>query len=163
MSCHALLFQILITQFLKKKYSVSNPIRAMSTTNSHQSNQPDTLSKSASTSDASGDELSADEENYDNESFEDDSQDEDADFEELSLSTLERLKDIHKPTVFPNRTFTPAQIREIERENAILMNKILTYSRKPARPKSLPNKYHVTSSAINRRRAQKKIDWENQV
>lgn len=68
---------------------------------------------------------------------------------------------------YPNKTFTPDQIRNIERTNVILMNKILSYNHRPSQhrpPKTMPNyHYKTTSAAINRKKDQDRIDWENQV
>lgn len=134
----------------------------MSTTERKQ----DTLSKSASNSsvydDDSFDNASDKDEDYESETFEEDTREDDS-YEEMSLSTLERLRDSRKIRTYPNKTFTSAQIREIERENAILMNKILTYNRKPSKPKVTLPRYQINSAAINRRKNQKKIDRENQV
>ncbi|EFA02430.2 UPF0501 protein KIAA1430-like Protein [Tribolium castaneum] len=120
-------------------------------------------SKQDALSNTSADDDDVSDKAYENETFEEDSREDDS-YEEMSQSTLEQLRDSHKARTFPNKTFTSSQIREIERQNTILMNKILTYNRKPSKPKvTLPNRYHPTSAAINRKKNQKKIDWENQI
>ncbi|RZC32881.1 SAM 2 domain containing protein [Asbolus verrucosus] len=70
------------------------------------------------------------EEDYEDESFEEEGQEEESSsIEGLTLSTLEHLSESHRiKTAYPNKTFSPSKIREIERQNAILMNKILHYS-----------------------------------
>ncbi|XP_044256005.1 uncharacterized protein LOC123005963 [Tribolium madens] len=125
------------------------------------SNKQDALSNSGSNSSIYDDGIS--DKDYENETFEEDTHEDDS-YEEMSQSTLQRLRDSHKAGTFPNKTFTSSQIREIERQNTILMNKILKYSRQTSKPKvTLPNRYHPTSAAINRKKNQKKIDWENQI
>lgn len=64
-----------------------------------------------------------------------------------------------------NKTFSDTQLREIERDNGILLGKIMQnnkrqnqYTKPPKGPVS-----KITSSALNRRREQKKIDCENLV
>lgn len=63
-----------------------------------------------------------------------------------------------------NKTFSSEKIREIERRNAMLVDKILYHNRRPNQYKStavyVPK---ITSSEINRRRHQEKIIRENEV
>ncbi|XP_060530819.1 cilia- and flagella-associated protein 97-like [Cylas formicarius] len=64
-----------------------------------------------------------------------------------------------------NKTFSSDKIREIERKNAILVNKILHHSRRPnqyifAEKTHVPK---VPSAQINRQREQEKISRENQI
>lgn len=62
------------------------------------------------------------------------------------------------------KTFTSSQIKKIERENEILMNKILIYERKPSKPKiTISYRLQQSSAAINRKKNQRRIDFENQV
>lgn len=64
-----------------------------------------------------------------------------------------------------NKTFSSEKLREIERRNAILVDKILYHSRRPNQHRlhdSYPIKT-VTSAEINRKRHQEKINRENQV
>ncbi|XP_037944275.1 protein hemingway [Teleopsis dalmanni] len=69
-------------------------------------------------------------------------------------------------------TFTNERMREIERQNHILLKKILTQkptyttsNSKPIQPKisNLPPGIRMTSSAVNRRKQQRQIDMDNQV
>lgn len=63
-----------------------------------------------------------------------------------------------------NKTFSAEKIREIERGNARLVDKILYHNRRPNQYKSATNILpKVTSSEINRRRHQEKISRENEV
>ncbi|XP_066246262.1 cilia- and flagella-associated protein 97-like [Euwallacea similis] len=63
-----------------------------------------------------------------------------------------------------NKTFSADKIREIERGNAMLVNKILYHHRRPNQYKmSAACLSKVTSSEINRRRHQEKIIRENEI
>ncbi|XP_066152481.1 cilia- and flagella-associated protein 97-like [Euwallacea fornicatus] len=63
-----------------------------------------------------------------------------------------------------NKTFSAYKIREIERGNAMLVNKILCHHRRPNQYKmSAACLSKVTSSEINRRRHQEKIIRENEI
>ncbi|XP_076273821.1 cilia- and flagella-associated protein 97-like [Rhynchophorus ferrugineus] len=67
--------------------------------------------------------------------------------------------------VTQNKTFSSEKLRDIERKNAILVDKILYHSRRPNQHRphpSYPTKT-VTSSEINRKRHQEKINRENQM
>lgn len=62
-----------------------------------------------------------------------------------------------------NKTFPEDKLREIERRNAILMNKLIKSSQRPNQYgcTTIPTK--LTSAAINRRRQQEKINRDNLV
>lgn len=86
----------------------------------------------------------------------------------LSLNTNNRLERdrnssrSRKPQ--QNKTFSSEKIRDIERRNAMLVDKILYHNRRPNQYKTtavyVPK---ITSSEINRRRHQEKISRENEV
>lgn len=90
----------------------------------------------------------------------------------LSLNTNSRLERDNrsssrsrKPQALQqNKTFSSEKIREIERRNAMLVDKILYHNRRPNQYKTtavyVPK---ITSSEINRRRHQEKISRENEV
>lgn len=63
-----------------------------------------------------------------------------------------------------NKTFSGDRLREIERKNAILIDKILANSRRPSQYRSTPvPSTKVSSAEINRRKQQAKIDRDNMV
>lgn len=63
-----------------------------------------------------------------------------------------------------NKTFSSEKLREIDRNNAILMKKIVSHNHRQSQYGiSSPSKQPQTSAAINRRRQQKKIERENMV
>lgn len=81
------------------------------------------------------------------------------DFESDIQLLLDKLEEKPKPN---NKTFSEEQLREIERRNSILMDKILKNNRRPNQyGSSIPNVNKVTSAEINRRRRQTQIDREN--
>ncbi|KAJ8919443.1 hypothetical protein NQ315_016541 [Exocentrus adspersus] len=65
-----------------------------------------------------------------------------------------------------NKTFSPEKLRDIERTNGILMNKILSNNKRvnqyTVAPKTTKLKT-VSSAAINRKRNQEKIARDNQM
>ncbi|XP_050511889.1 cilia- and flagella-associated protein 97-like [Diabrotica virgifera virgifera] len=64
----------------------------------------------------------------------------------------------------PNRTFPDSEIREIERQNDILMKKILSNNRRPNQYKPRSTDFRLPSSAaVNRKRQEAKIARENQI
>lgn len=66
----------------------------------------------------------------------------------------------------PNKTFTEDKLRDIQRTNVILMNKILKYSDRPNQYRTASNTRNsnkMTSTAINRRKQQQKINHDNLV
>lgn len=69
-----------------------------------------------------------------------------------------------RPTVQQNKTFSSEKVREIERRNSMLVNKILYHNRRPNQYKpSVASFPKVTSAEINRRRFNEKIAKDNQV
>lgn len=73
------------------------------------------------------------------------------------------LEELESRETKQDKTFSEERLRDIERRNAILMDKILRHSRRQNQYKStaVPNK--VASAAINRRRQQEKINRDNLV
>ncbi|KAH1020990.1 cilia- and flagella-associated protein 97-like [Dendroctonus ponderosae] len=75
-----------------------------------------------------------------------------------------KLEKIRHPTVQQNKTFSLEKVREIERRNSMLVNRILYHNRRPNQYKltvaSLPK---ITSAEINRRRFNEKIAKDNQI
>lgn len=101
--------------------------------------------------------LSKQEDHYASDSFEDDDSIED------NVTQCSNISNKSSKNCL-NKTFTPLQISKIEMENQILMNKILMYDRKPSRPKiNLTCRFQQSSAAINRKKNQRRIDYENQV
>lgn len=65
--------------------------------------------------------------------------------------------------VKPNKTFSDDKLREIERRNAMLMDKIIKNNLRRNQYGCGPVTIKETSAAINRRRQQEKINRENLV
>lgn len=65
--------------------------------------------------------------------------------------------------VKPNKTFSGDKLREIERRNAILMNKLIKNSQRRNQYGCASISSKETSAAINRRRQQEKINRDNLV
>lgn len=102
--------------------------------------------------------------NYANESFEDDTDD------EVSLDMNFVLHDLQNNAcqrqIQANKTFSSQQLRDIERTNGILMNKILSNNRRVNQYKIAPKTTKlntVSSAAVNRKRNQEKIARDNQI
>ncbi|KAJ8984557.1 hypothetical protein NQ317_006843 [Molorchus minor] len=112
-------------------------------------------------------ESTIDQDEYDSESFEEDDNDSDLErnfsFSECSLCTISDQWRQWKS--IPNKTFSTEKIRNIDRENEILMNKILSNSRRVNQHKTVPktSKLNTTSAAINRKKNQDKIARDNQI
>ncbi|XP_057651807.1 uncharacterized protein LOC130891218 [Diorhabda carinulata] len=100
------------------------------------------------------------------------------DFEEAGVSDNSINDDIHNLVtesrntfcasttndVRHNRTFPDPELREIERNNEILMKKILYHNRRPNQYQSKSSGFKLLSSAaINRKRQEAKIARENQI
>ncbi|KAL3268219.1 hypothetical protein HHI36_007343 [Cryptolaemus montrouzieri] len=62
-----------------------------------------------------------------------------------------------------NKTFNDTRLRDIERDNSILMTKILSKSRRPKQYKIYQQPQIKSSFDINRRKAQAKIEYENKI
>lgn len=63
----------------------------------------------------------------------------------------------------PNKTFSGDKLREIERRNAMLMNKLIKNSQRRNQYGCATYPSKETSAAINRRRQQEKINRDNLV
>ncbi|XP_050308054.1 cilia- and flagella-associated protein 97-like [Anthonomus grandis grandis] len=106
---------------------------------------------------------------YEDSSAKTDSLDKDLNLESLKLDfsegkSLKSENNSRRIPVVRNKTFSSEKIREIERGNAMLVDKILYHTRRPnqyVQTKAAAPK--VTSSEINRRRRQDKINRENQI
>ncbi|XP_045474333.1 uncharacterized protein LOC123680463 [Harmonia axyridis] len=81
-----------------------------------------------------------------------------------SSSSFGRLSKyaIYDGTVL-NKTFNDNRLRDIERDNSILMSKILSKSKRPKQYKIYEQPQIKSSFDINRRRAQAKIEYENKI
>ncbi|CAH1993745.1 unnamed protein product [Acanthoscelides obtectus] len=104
------------------------------------------------------------EEEYLNDSFEED--DDVSDYYEPTPSEIQRVsRSSTEIRYFPNKTFSSEALREIERNNKILMRKIVSNTKRKnqyiAPPKCAPVK--LSSAAINRRRLNEKIARDNQI
>ncbi|KAJ8945914.1 hypothetical protein NQ318_002921 [Aromia moschata] len=102
--------------------------------------------------------------NYDSESFEEDDDDDINDLERNFIVESLRMSELKKP--LPNKTFSTYELRDIERNNEILMSKILSNNKRANQYKVAPratNHNKISSSAINRRKNQDKIDRDNQI
>lgn len=81
---------------------------------------------------------------------------------QLIIEALEKTSE--KNGKYYNKTFPDYKLREIERNNTLLMNKILSNStRKNMYPDVKLAPIKVTSNSINRRRKQQEIDHHNLV
>lgn len=92
------------------------------------------------------------EDDYENEEFEEYEDD------------FEYLTDESEGVIQQNKTFPEEKLRDIERKNAILMDKILANNKRRNQYK-FPIKYNgpaISSAAINRKKNQIKINYENQ-
>ena len=81
-----------------------------------------------------------------------------------SIGNNLQLESIRTRTRRRNMSFTNEEMRKIERENQYLLKKIMSYQKpknKPMRVQSVHPK--VSSSAINRKKLQKKIEEDNMV
>lgn len=87
-------------------------------------------------------------------SDEDDSESEDL---QRALAGMEEQR------VTTNKTFSEEKLREIERRNAMLMDKLIRNSQRSNQYRSVPIPTKVASAAINRRRQQEKINRDNLV
>ncbi|KAL1506830.1 hypothetical protein ABEB36_006120 [Hypothenemus hampei] len=95
--------------------------------------------------------------------------DEESHLGSLSLNLSQSKVDVEKlnlrrQSFQQNKTFSMEKIREIERKNAMLVDRILYHNGRPNQYK-ISNVYKpkVTSSEINRRRHQEKIIRENEI
>lgn len=95
---------------------------------------------------------------YSNDSFDLDCES-DSDIELMLKSLIAK-----STTSKTNKSFSNDKLRDIERRNAILMNKILSHSKRPNQyvPKTAQTN-KVSSAEINRKKQQQKIDYENMV
>ncbi|XP_030749897.1 uncharacterized protein LOC115877738 [Sitophilus oryzae] len=86
---------------------------------------------------------------------------------ELSLGRLssQTSRSTFRRSVLPNKSFSSEKVRDIERRNAILVEKILYHNRRPNQYKTYASQpvKKATSSEINRRRHQEKISRENEI
>lgn len=73
------------------------------------------------------------------------------------------LAEMEGKSVTSNKTFSEEKLREIERRNAMLMDKLIRNSQRPNQYKSVSIPTKVASAAINRRREQEKINRDNLV
>lgn len=89
----------------------------------------------------------------------DNEEEEDADFNNFQ-HILTRME-VQDTSV--NKTFSEEKLRDIERRNAILMEKLIKNSQRPNQYKCVPIPNKVASAAINRRRQQEKINRDNLV
>lgn len=94
-----------------------------------------------------------------NETYSDDEGGEDAESDVDSI--LEKLGGTQANK--PNKTFSENKLREIERRNVILMDKLIKNSQRPNQYGSTPLPSKTTSAAINRKRQQEKINRDNLV
>ncbi|KAK9876920.1 hypothetical protein WA026_015955 [Henosepilachna vigintioctopunctata] len=62
-----------------------------------------------------------------------------------------------------NKTFNDTRLRDIERDNSILMTKIMSKTRRPKQYKTYQQPQIKSSFDINRKKAQAKIEYENRI
>ncbi|XP_044753600.1 uncharacterized protein LOC123313008 [Coccinella septempunctata] len=81
-----------------------------------------------------------------------------------SSSSYGRLsKYAHIDGTVLNKTFSDNRLRDIERDNSILMSKILSKSKRPKQYKIYQQPQIKSSFDINRKKAQTKIEYENKI
>lgn len=93
----------------------------------------------------------------------------DGDYSSLSMTSSERVRiarrfndrDMHPRYPRKNMSFTNMQVMKIERDNQCLLNKIMANHKPISDNKSLGFANRLSSSAINRRKLQRKIEEEN--
>lgn len=87
------------------------------------------------------------------------SDEDDAECEDLQRA----LAGMEEKSVATNKTFSEEKLREIERRNAMLMDKLIRNSQRSNQYRTVPVPTKVASAAINRRRQQEKINRDNLV
>lgn len=117
------------------------------------------LEKNSSHSQQDQDELFEAVSSSSGEEEDDDDDEEEQDFFDLQ-NVLSRMEEKDMKT---NKTFSDDKLREIERRNAILMDKLIKNSQRPNQYGTTPVPSKVASAAINRRRQQEKINRDNLV
>ena len=80
----------------------------------------------------------------------------------LSLNEIRPIKNVSMRTTRKNMSFTNDQTLKIERDNEILLRKIMAQQRSPKK-KLQPIQSKPSSSAINRKKLQRKIEEDNMV
>lgn len=80
----------------------------------------------------------------------------------LSLNEMRRTKSTQFRPTRKNMSFTNEEIIKIERDNEILLRKIVAQQRSQ-KVKIQPSQKKLSSSAINRRKLQRKIEGDNMV
>ncbi|CAD6223720.1 GSCOCG00013006001-RA-CDS [Cotesia congregata] len=93
----------------------------------------------------------------------------DDNYSSLSMTSSERVRiarrfndrDLHSRYPRKNMSFTNMQVMKIERDNQCLLNKIMANHKPISDNNSLGFANRLSSSAINRRKLQRKIEEEN--
>lgn len=81
----------------------------------------------------------------------------------LSLNEVRSIRSLQQTQSFrKNMSFTNDEVMKIERDNEFLLRRIMA-QQKPQKPKYPPIQRKVSSSEINRKKLQKRIDEDNMV